>query len=119
MAFSILFDTLRFNTADYVSINAHAFTPHQNSLSQNYPNPFNPSTTLNYVLEHSGPVRLDIFDVRGRHVQTLVSAEQIAGQHTSIWSGIDTNGQQVATGVYFARLQAGNYAQTIKMVLLR
>jgi len=93
--------------------------PLRYSLSQNYPNPFNSSTTIDYTIPRPAKVRLDIFNVLGQHVKTLLSESGLAGERTAMWHGDDSNGQPVATGVYFYRLQAGDFIETKKMLLLK
>jgi hypothetical protein len=84
------------------------------SLGQNHPNPFNPTTTIGFSLPKPSRVTLRIFDVSGRLVRTLADEEMPAGVHRKIW---DATG--VATGVYFYRIQAGDFVQTRKLVLLK
>ncbi len=93
---------------------ATADLPDQYGLSQNYPNPFNPRTVLNYRLPQPGPVRLVVYNVLGQRVTTLVHSYLPAGHHSAAW---DAAG--FASGVYFARLEAGAYSRTVKMLLLR
>jgi flagellar hook assembly protein FlgD len=88
-------------------------------LEQNHPNPFNPSTTIRFRVGGDGAVVLAIYDVTGRHVQTLVSQWLSAGQHTKTWDGRDADGRDVSSGVYFYRLQAGKDVLTKKMTLVR
>lgn len=85
----------------------------------NYPNPFNPSTTIRYEIPEQSVITLSIYDIQGRNIQTLVSESKPAGHYEAQWNGIDESGKQVAAGMYFARLQVGDYASTIKMVNLR
>src|SRR5690606_12877480 len=84
------------------------------SLSQNYPNPFASRTVIEYGLPEASHVKVEVFDASGRHVATLVDAEQGAGYHEVEW---DTRGQ--AAGVYLYRIQAGGYVRTRKMSLVR
>ncbi len=92
----------------------------QHHLSaMSYPNPFNPVTTIMYELPEHSTVSINIYDIQGRNIQTLVYESKPAGHYEAKWNGTDSHGQQVSTGVYFARLQAGDNAQTIKMVYLR
>ncbi len=88
-------------------------------LEQNYPNPFNPSTTIRYSLEGKTKVRLRIYNVLGQVVSTLVDDEEIAGTHTILWNGTSSFGVNVSTGIYFYRIEAGNFVQTKKMILLK
>jgi len=95
--------------------------PQAFSLSQNIPNPFNPSTTIGFTVAE-GPavhVGLKIYGIRGRLVRTLVDEDRKAGAYTVFWNGTDAMGHQVASGVYFYRMSAGEFMQTRKMVLLK
>ncbi|MFZ0389550.1 MAG: T9SS type A sorting domain-containing protein, partial [Calditrichia bacterium] len=83
-------------------------------LQQNYPNPFNPTTAIRFQLTASSPVSLKVYDLAGREVAELVSGIKPAGEHTVNW-----NASGHASGVYFYRLQAGSYAETKKMILMR
>lgn len=89
------------------------------ALGQNYPNPFNPATSINYVMPADGLARLDVYDVSGRHVRTLVNEFQTKGEHTVDWNGLDGTGNPVVSGVYFYSLFADKRILTRKMVLLR
>ncbi len=93
--------------------------PTEFSLKQNYPNPFNPSTTIRYGLPEAANVSLVIYDVRGQVVQTLESAHQSAGWYDVIWNGQTADGKTISTGIYFARLVAGDYSQVVKMLYLK
>jgi hypothetical protein len=88
-------------------------------LSQNHPNPFNPRTTIEYSLEVNAEVKLEVFDLLGRNVTTLVDGYVEAGDHRVEWNGIDAGGNAVATGVYFYRIQVGNFSETRKMVMMK
>ena len=88
--------------------------PMQFLLSQNYPNPFNATTVIQYNLPSASNVRIDIYDILGRKVETLVQGEQPAGYHQVVW---DT--EDISSGMYFYRIQAGEYAETRKMVVLK
>ena len=81
------------------------------ALGQNYPNPFNPSTVIPYQLPTATHVRLDVFNVLGQHVATLVDAERPAGFHAAKWDATDAAGQAMAAGVYFYRLTVGGGQQ--------
>ncbi len=93
--------------------------PNEISLSQNYPNPFNPTTEMEYALPETREVRLTIFNVLGQTVRNLVSGTQEAGYHKVIWNGCDNSGKQVPSGTYFYRLEAGDFSQSMKMVMLK
>lgn len=87
--------------------------PEEFSLSQNYPNPFNPSTRFEYSLQKPVSVKIDLFDVRGRFVRTLVDERKQAGTYYVDWDGLDHDGNSTAAGIYIARMRAGDMS-TIK-----
>ena len=87
-------------------------------LGPNYPNPFNPSTMIPYQLPTATHVRLDVFNVLGQHVATLVDAERQAGFHAAKWDATNAAGQAMAAGVYFYRLTVGGGQQIQRMVLI-
>ena len=88
-------------------------------LYQNYPNPFNPATMIRFSLAHRVKVKLEIFNLLGQRVKTLVDAALAPGQHRLIWDGRNDAGLRVSSGVYFYRLKAGDYVKSRKMVLIR
>jgi hypothetical protein len=88
-------------------------------LHQNHPNPFNPTTRIGYEVASRVRVTLGVYDVRGALVKTLVDEDRGPGSYTAEWNGTDFAGERVSTGVYFYRLNAGQFAQTRKMVLLK
>ena len=88
-------------------------------LSQNIPNPFNPQTTIRYALPEASQVQIVIYNVMGQQVRTLMDEDQGAGSHQVVWNGRDALGYDVASGVYFVRMQAGTFLQTRKMLLVR
>ena len=96
------------------TINRTESVPDCFSLNQNYPNPFNPVTTIGYDLPTSATVKLQIFDLTGRLVQTLVDESRPAGSYTAIW-----NAQNVGSGIYFYRLNAGDFTAVKKCVKLK
>jgi len=106
-------------TVGYVSIAEEIALPTEYMLNQNYPNPFNPSTTIRYGLPEEVNVSLVIYDVRGQVVQTLEAGHQSAGWYDVVWNGQTADGRTISTGIYFARLVAGDYSQVIKMLFLK
>ncbi|NQT24195.1 PKD domain-containing protein [candidate division KSB1 bacterium] len=98
-------------------------TPSENPksyrLAQNYPNPFNPETVIPYDLPKESNVAIRIFDTTGRLVRTLMHKTQEAGYHQIIWDGMNTQAQQVASGVYVIHMQAGDFVHQRKIVLIR
>jgi parallel beta-helix repeat protein len=93
--------------------------PEQFALYQNHPNPFNPSTTIRFEVSERRHVSLRIFDVLGQQVQVLVDREVEPGLHTVIWDGHANDDSDVASGIYFYVMQAGEFVQTRKAIYLR
>ncbi len=89
-------------------------TPASYGLSQNYPNPFNPSTAIRFDLKDRSAVRLSVFDVTGREVETLIDGEREAGSYEITFSPAG-----LSSGMYFYRLQTGDFVKTLKMVYSR
>ena len=88
-------------------------------LHANYPNPFNPTTTVSYDLSSDVEVSLIVYNMLGEVVATMVSEHQEAGSHVAIWNGMTDSGDEVASGVYFFKLQAGDFMQINKAVLIK
>ncbi|HZM17258.1 MAG TPA: right-handed parallel beta-helix repeat-containing protein [Candidatus Krumholzibacteria bacterium] len=88
-------------------------------LQPSVPNPFNPTTTIRFELEHVAPVRLEIFDLTGRLVRTLLQGTQGAGAHGILWDGRDGRGERVPSGVYLLRLQSEGRALSQKLAVLK
>jgi hypothetical protein len=89
------------------------------SVYQNYPNPFNPNTTIRYVLPAAEEVSADIYTVFGEKVKTLFSGRQQGGQHNLVWDGTNQAGQKMSSGIYYLRIEAGEYRAVLKMTLLK
>ncbi len=96
-----------------------AAIPTEFALEQNYPNPFNPTTTIRYALKENAQVTLKIYNVLGQVVKTLVNEKQTAGFKTVQWDGTDDRGVKVASGIYVYRLEANDFVDTKKMILLK
>jgi ligand-binding sensor domain-containing protein len=93
--------------------------PYRLALLPNFPNPFNPETRIEYHLAEKGSVFLEIYDVTGRRVRSLVRGELDTGVHEQVWDGTDDAGRPVTSGVYLCRLAAGKFAISRKMILIR
>jgi hypothetical protein len=93
--------------------------PEVYALGNNYPNPFNPATTIKYQLPEATDVRLEIFNVVGQVVRTLIADPQNAGRYTVQWDAANDSGQPLSSGIYFYRLQAGEFQEVNKMLLLK
>jgi hypothetical protein len=99
-----------------VGIDAEEKLPSNFNLSQNYPNPFNPSTVISYQLPMDGNVTLKVYDMLGNEIATLVNQFQRAGSYNYQFS---INNLQLSSGVYYYRLQSGNFIQTKKFILMK
>ena len=88
--------------------------PAKFSLSQNYPNPFNPNTQINYTIALDGQVTLRVFDILGKEVATLVNEKQNPGTYS-----LNFDGSNLSSGLYYYRLESGDYSDTRKMLLIK
>ena len=100
-----------------LSLNGLAL-PRSNSLGQNYPNPFNPSTLIPFETAERGHVRLDVFNILGQRVVTLIDEQRPAGLHKARWNATDAAGRPVGTGVYLYRLTTGKWQEARRLVLI-
>jgi hypothetical protein len=94
-------------------------SPQEYTLHQNYPNPFNPNTSMNFDLPKDGLVNITIYDMMGRIVKTLVNSSQTVGFKSVKWNATDDRNEPVSAGLYLYTIQAGEFRQTKKMVLLK
>lgn len=94
-------------------------SPTARPIVESSPNPFNAQTRISYQVTQAGRVRLEIFNLLGRSVTTLVDAEASPGVYSAIWDGRDRNGAEVSSGVYFYRLLSGTESVTRQMTLLK
>jgi hypothetical protein len=102
-----------------VKLNSRELLPETFDLFQNFPNPFNPQTCIAYNLSGNSQVKVTICNIAGQKVKTLVDEFQTAGRKLIHWDGTDESGREVASGIYFCTLKAGEFIITIKIVLLR
>ncbi|MCL1827249.1 MAG: T9SS type A sorting domain-containing protein [Candidatus Cloacimonetes bacterium] len=93
--------------------------PNVTFLGDAYPNPFNPSTTIKYSLKTAGVISLDIYNIRGQKVKTLVDEFQNAGFHNVSWNGSDSSGKPISSGVYFYQLRTEDYTAVKKLILMK
>jgi len=98
----------------YVDVDQPETLPCHTFIQPNYPNPFNNSTTIEYGLKQDERVVIEIYDLLGRKIETLVDVYQPAGMHRAIW-----NADQISTGIYFYKINAGDFSKTRKMLLLK
>ena len=104
--------------AAVLSIDVNA-VPEVFAIHQNYPNPFNPTTKINYDLPEDALVTINIYDVMGRSISTLISSPQSAGYRSIQWNATNSYGEPVSAGMYIYTIQAGEFRATKKMVLLK
>ncbi|MFA7030002.1 MAG: C25 family cysteine peptidase [Candidatus Cloacimonadaceae bacterium] len=110
---------VQLNGKGNVVSNDDPILPVVTELKSNFPNPFNPSTTIAYSIKETTAVRIEIFNVKGQLVRTLVNEVKTAGNYKIDFDGLDNNHRQLASGIYFCRMQAGNYSKTHKMLMLK
>ena len=106
-------------TNDELNLSDASNTPKKFKLNQNYPNPFNPVTTLQYDLPEDGLVNITVYDMLGNVVNNLVNTYQSPGYKSIQWDATDNKGQPVSAGVYLYSIEAGEFRQTKKMILLK
>ena len=102
-----------------VSIVGISPVPKEFALDQNYPNPFNPETTIKYQLPKDGRIHIAIYSLLGEKVADLVDEVKQAGYYSAVWKGMDGNGNQVASGIYFIWMNSGEFRSVRKVTLLR
>ena len=93
--------------------------PSEVSLGQNYPNPFNMKTGIDFAVPSPGHVSLELYDILGRQIKTLIDANLEPGYYTAGWDGLDESGNPVSTGMYFYTLKTGDSRLSRKMLLLK
>lgn len=114
-----IFTGAKIVTFNDVQVNSDGVLPATFELSQNYPNPFNPSTKIDFSVAGRSHVDLAIYNVLGQRVKTLVNEELAPESYTVTWNGVNDHGQQVASGLYFYKLTAGDVVVTRKMMLMK
>ena len=93
--------------------------PQITKLQQNIPNPFNPETTIHYSMKDAGRVKIEIFNIKGEKIRTLVDEYKNVGYHSTIWNGKDNSGKTVASGMYFYNMRTEKYHKIRKMLLIK
>ena len=106
-------------TITVTSVSNEEQTPERFNLGQNYPNPFNPTTTMEYELPLDSQVVLQIYNLLGQEIRTLLNQSQPAGMHSAVWNGKNDLGRMVGSGIYIYRLQVGSFTQTRKMIFVQ
>jgi hypothetical protein len=93
--------------------------PSEYSLGANHPNPFNAVCEIPFALPADSRVRIEIFDIEGREISTVVNGDFSAGMHKAVWNGKDSFGRDVPTGIYLYKMEAGGFAKTRRMLLVK
>lgn len=107
---------------DYTSVESrdlNSAKPSAFLLEQNYPNPFNAGTTIEYNLARNSKVIINVYDMLGREIITLVNGHQNEGVHPIHWDGCDNMKQPVASGIYLYRIEAGEFSSMKKLILIK
>ncbi|MBN1347769.1 T9SS type A sorting domain-containing protein, partial [candidate division KSB1 bacterium] len=102
-----------------VSVDNTPEIPREFELAQNYPNPFNPTTQIRFAVPEAQHVKITVYNVLGKKVTTLADKKVAAGRHSVRWDGTNEFGIQVATGIYYYKLEADNFTKIRKMLLLK
>jgi hypothetical protein len=97
----------------------YKLTPYEFRVSQNYPNPFNPDTKIVYNIPKTANVSIEVYDILGQKIATLLNASQNAGVHEVVWNARAGKGTAAPSGIYFCRVQSGSNSKVIKMILNR
>ncbi len=108
------------NTATGVSEEKRTLLiPDDYVLNQNYPNPFNPVTNISYRVPVQSQVKIVVYNLQGKEIKTVVNENRAAGSYFVQWNGLDNNGLHVASGIYLYQIEADNFKQAKKMILVR
>ena len=112
-------DTSIIVIVDYVSEIEADFITFETKLLNNYPNPFNPETVISYSLAVASILQIDIYNLKGQRVKTLINEYKPAGEYSVVWNGRDDNGQSVGSGIYFYKMETEDYSAVKRMVLMK
>ena len=114
-----LVGTIIVKTSDVETETGNAANSSRFSLSQNYPNPFNPVCNIEYFLPKGSEVKLVIYNIFGQKVRVLVDEYQTAGSKSVRWDGKDCQGREVTSGIYFYKIEAGDFVKSKRMVMIK
>jgi hypothetical protein len=118
-AFILFVDDFHVQSVVDVNVDDPIAEPMLTSLNGNYPNPFNPETTISFTLQQSGHVSLEIYNIRGQKVATVVDGNFEAGNHNVVWNGKTDQNRVAGSGIYFYRMKSGDYSSTRKMIMMK
>jgi hypothetical protein len=117
------FDISEINYIDFDPVSAEDFETLFSKIPirflKNYPNPFNPTTNIQFDLTQAGKTEVNIYNIKGQKVKTLLYQELDVGVHNFVWSGKDDNGKRVASGVYFYKVTVNKQERIRKMILIK
>jgi len=113
------FEVYPLDTTDTNEVQQSLTVPAKYSLENSYPNPFNPTTTIKYHIAKSGNVKIEVFNINGQLIRTLIDSYHTPGDYFIMWDGRNAAGNIVSSGTYFYRMTAGEFTQTKKMVFLK
>ena len=115
------FTTLSAQLIDFSAVenDQNSIIPPAINLEQNYPNPFNPTTNISFSVHNPGLVKVDIYNLKGQKVKSLLNDNLHVGKHNLAWNGKDESGRNVASGIYFTKIKTELGVKTIKMVLMK
>ena len=102
-----------------LSTNEDKVLPQKYILYQNYPNPFNPITSIKYDLPRETPVTIEIYNIIGNKITTLIDKNMDAGSHIVRWNSTDNNGAKIPSGIYFYHIKTNEFIKTKKMIILK
>ena len=102
-----------------VSENDESLKYYTNKLYNNYPNPFNPSTTISYSLYSSSNLKIDIYNIKGQKIKSLINEYKNAGLYNIMWNGTDDTGERVGNGIYLYKMETESFSETKKMILMK
>ena len=111
--------TITVDVGWYLGVDDVAAIPGVFALHQNYPNPFNPVTTIRYDVPKQALVTMEIYNLLGQRVATLVNGIQEPGYHAILWNGTNMHGAAMSSGMYFYHIQAGDYRAVKKLILVK
>jgi hypothetical protein len=117
--FMMVDDVMVVNNGATVDNHNTSTIPTMTSLGGNYPNPFNPETSIRFDLKENSKVTIDVYNIKGQRIATVAEGSFNAGRHSVTWKGTDSNGNSVASGVYFYKMNCGTYTKTRKMILMK
>ena len=118
-SFIFMMDNFRIDSTDDGVPNSNDSLPTLTQLNSNYPNPFNPETTISYSMREAGDVRINIYNIKGQKVKTLINEYKNIGNHKVVWNGEDESNNRCASGIYLYKMESTNYIKTHKMILIK